>query len=191
VSEDGELLVKGPHVFDGYWQSDGATAEVLDGSGWLRTGDLGEIDGDGFVRVTGRTREIIVTAGGKNVIPGPIEETIRSHPLVDQCLVVGEDRPFVAALVTLDVEAARTWAGNRGKPKDLQRLAEDEELRTVLQDAVDRANALVSQAESVRAFAVLPVTWTDQSGELTPSLKLRRAAVTRAYRRDIADLYRR
>jgi long-chain acyl-CoA synthetase len=190
VSEDGELLVRGPHVFDGYWQAPEPTADVIDSSGWLHTGDLGEIDGDGFVRVTGRTREILVTAGGKNVVPGPLEEAIRSHPLVDQCLVVGEDRPFVAALVTLDPDAARSWAETRDKPKDVRRLADDPDVTAAVQDAVDRANAQVSKAESVRAFRVLPVTWSDESGELTPSLKLRRAAVTRTYRREIADLYR-
>jgi long-chain acyl-CoA synthetase len=190
VSDEGELLVKGPHVFEGYWGSPEATAEVMDTSGWLHTGDLGEIDGDGSVRVTGRKREIIVTAGGKNVVPGPIEESIRSHPLVDQCLVVGEDRPFVGALITLDPQTARPWAEARGRPKDLVGLAVDAELRAALQEAIDRANTQVSQAESVRAFVVLPVSWSDQSGELTPSLKLRRAAVTRAYRREIADLYR-
>ena len=191
VSDQGELLVKGPHVFEGYWEAPDATAEMIDPSGWLRTGDLGEIDGDGFVRVTGRTRELIVTAGGKNVVPGPLEEAIRSHPLVDQCLVVGEDQPYVAALVTLDPQTARSWAESQGKDPDLRRLAEDHDVRSAVQEAVDRANASVSQAEAVRAFRVLPETWSDQSGELTPSLKLRRAAVTRRYRREIADLYRR
>jgi long-chain acyl-CoA synthetase len=190
VGDDGELLVKGPHVFQGYWAAPDAGGALVDADGWLHTGDLGEIDGDGFVRVTGRTREVIVTAGGKNVVPGPLEESVRAHPLVDHCLVVGDDRPFVAALVTLDVEAARSWAEERGKPKDARRLADDPDLRALVQEAVDAANTQVSQAESIRAFRVLPVVWSDQTGELTPSLKLRRTAVMRAHRRDIAELYR-
>ncbi len=116
VSDEGELLVTGPHVFQGYWEGADPPPAGGGSSRWLRTGDLGEIDGDGFVRVTGRTREILVTAGGKNVVPAPLEDTVRTHPLVDHCLVVGEDRPFVAALVTLDPELARDWAEARDKP---------------------------------------------------------------------------
>ncbi len=189
VSDEGELLVRGPHVFDGYWQEPDATAACVDPEGWLHTGDLGEIDADGSVRVTGRTREIIVTAGGKNVVPGPLEEAVRAHPLVDHCLVVGDERPFIAALVTLDHEAVHDWAEARNKPRDVRSLLDDAELNAAVQSAVDSANAQVSQAESIRAFRVLPDRWSDQSGELSPSLKLRRAAVTRAYRRQIADLY--
>jgi long-chain acyl-CoA synthetase len=190
VSDEGELLVTGPHVFQGYWEDAGPTPTGAGSSRWLRTGDLGEIDGDGFVRITGRTREILVTAGGKNVVPAPLEDTVRTHPLVDHCLVVGEDQPFVAALVTLDPELARDWAEARDKSPDLEQLALDPELRASVQEAVDLANAQVSQAESIRAFTVLPVAWSDQTGELTPSLKLRRSAVMRAYRQEIADLYR-
>ena len=191
VSDGGELLVTGPHVFQGYWGSIDSGVHEIDSSGWLHTGDIGEIDGDGFVRITGRTREILVTAGGKNVVPAPLEDAVRAHPLVDHCLVVGEDKPFVAALVTLDPELARDWAESRDKPTDLHRLSRDPDLRASIQEAVDQANAQVSQAESIRAFMVLPVVWSDQTGELTPSLKLRRSAVLRAHRRDIADLYRR
>jgi long-chain acyl-CoA synthetase len=189
VSDDGELLVSGPHVFGGYWGRDDAD-QTGTADGWLPTGDLGEIDGDGFVRVTGRTRELILTAGGKNVVPGPLEEAIRAHPLVDHCLVVGEDRPFVAALITLDEQAARAWAEDNGKPKDLKRLAEDPDVHRQVQEAVDRANSQVSQAESVRAFRVLTTAWSDETGELTPSLKLRRSEVARRYRAEIDAMYR-
>ena len=191
VSDEGELLVVGPHVFDGYWRTPtGENATKLGDDGWLRTGDLGEIDGDGSVRVTGRTREIIVTAGGKNVAPGPLEEAVRAHPLVDQCVVVGDDRPFIAALVTLDPDALRGWSRQRDKPEAPEALGDDSELRTQVQAAIDLANQQVSQAEAIRAFRILPDVWSDQSGELTPSLKLRRGAILRAYRRQIEDLYR-
>jgi long-chain acyl-CoA synthetase len=189
VSGDGELLVRGPHVFTGYWQDDEATAEALTADGWFRTGDLGEIDDEGFVRVTGRLREILVTAGGKNVSPGPLEDAVRAHPLVDQCLVVGDARPYVAAVLTLDGEAARAWARSNGRPTDLDALTRDEDLLAELQVAVDRANDRVSQAESIRRWAVVAGEWTEESGELTPSLKLRRHVVSRRHRAVIDDLY--
>ncbi len=190
VSDDGELLVTGPHVFDGYWGTTTGDATRLDDTGWLHTGDLGEIDGDGSIRVTGRTREIIVTAGGKNVAPGPLEEAVRAHPLVDHCLVVGDERPFVAALVTLDVDRAAQWARERDLPEDLAHVAAHPQARAEVQGALDVANDQVSQAEAIRAFRILPDTWSDESGHLTPSLKLRRGAILRAYRRDIDELYR-
>ncbi len=140
VSGEGELLVRGPHVFTGYWGDTAATAAAMDEDGWLCTGDLGEIDDEGFVRVTGRLREILVTAGGKNVSPGPLEDVIRAHPLVDHCVVVGDARPFVSALLTLDPDAARSWAESRGRSHDLKSLVADEDLLGELQVAVDRAN---------------------------------------------------
>ena len=187
VAEDGELLVRGGQVQSGYWKGSGATEDPDDG--WLRTGDLGEIDDEGFVRVTGRKKEILVTAGGKNVAPSGLEDVVRSHPLVSQCLVVGDGQPFIAALVTLDPDAVGPWARGHGKSEDLPDLVDDADLRAEVQSVVDEANRTVSQAESIRRFTVLPVDWTEKSGLLTPSLKLKRVMVLRQFRREVDDLY--
>jgi long-chain acyl-CoA synthetase len=189
VADDGELLFRGGQVFAGYWGDEPATAEVLERDGWFHTGDLGEIDDEGFVRITGRKREILVTAGGKNVAPAVLEDRLRAHPLVDQCMVVGDGRPFIAALITLDPESVTAWAEHRGKPTALTSLLDDADLRAELDEAVEDANRAVSQAEAIRRYAVLPVSWTEEGGELTPSLKLKRDAVLRAHRGDVADLY--
>ena len=189
VDDDGELLVRGGQVLRGYWRDDDSTRDVLGADGWLRTGDLGEIDSEGFVRVTGRKKEILVTAGGKNVAPAVLEDRLRAHPLVSQCMVVGDGKPYVAALVTLDRDAVEQWASQRGKPRKLAALARDTELRAEVQSAVDEANKAVSQAESIRRFEVLQVDWTEETGELTPSLKLRRNVVMREFRREIQSLY--
>jgi long-chain acyl-CoA synthetase len=189
VSEEGELLVRGPQVFAGYWNDDAETAASFTDGGWLRTGDVGEIDDEGFVRVTGRQKEILVTAGGKNVAPAPLEDLVRAHPLVSQCLVVGDGRPFVAALVTLDAEAARPWAQEHGLQGDLSSLADEEAVHAEVQLAVDAANRSVSQAESIRRFTVLADDWTEEDGQLTPSLKIRRSVVARQHRADIDALY--
>jgi long-chain acyl-CoA synthetase len=192
VDEDGELLVRGGQVMQSYWHNDEATREVLMADGWFRTGDLGEIDAEGFVRVTGRKKEILVTTGGKNVAPAVLEDRLRAHPLVSQCMVVGDGKPYVAALVTIDPDALALWAEQHGKARRssaLTTLTRDPELLDAIQDAVDDANKAVSQAESIRKFAVLPADWTEETGELTPSLKLRRNVVMREYRRQIQDLY--
>jgi long-chain acyl-CoA synthetase len=189
VAEDGELLCRGGQVFAGYWNDDAATAEVLERDGWLHTGDVGEVDDEGFVRITGRKREILVTAGGKNVAPAVLEDRLRAHPLVSQCLVVGDGQPFIAALVTLDAEAATEWAASRGKPRHLAELAEDTDLRSEIAAAVEDANQAVSRAESIRKFTILDHDWTEEGGQLTPSLKLKRSVVLRECRDDIADLY--
>ncbi|KAJ1684183.1 hypothetical protein LUZ63_020476 [Rhynchospora breviuscula] len=192
VSEDGELLFRGGQVFAGYWNDPDGTAEVLDEAGWLHSGDVGEIDEDGFVRVTGRRQEILVTAGGKSVSPAALEERLRSHPLVDQCLVVGDGQPVVGALLTLDRDALRTWCESEGRPRDADRvesLVEDPDLLAELQRGVDAANRAVSRAEAVRRFAVLPARWTEEGGQLTPSLKLRRTVLLRETRDDVARLY--
>lgn len=190
VADDGELLVQGGQVMRGYWRNDAGTAEMIDAAGWLRTGDLGEIDDEGFVRVTGRKKEILVTAGGKNVAPAPLEDRVRAHHLVSQCMVVGDGRPFIAALVTLDPEPVALWAEHHGKPTDPAALIDDPDLIAEIQSAVDDANSLVSQAEAVRKFAVLPDDWTEEDGHLTPSLKLKRGFVERVVRDDIDRLYR-
>jgi long-chain acyl-CoA synthetase len=189
TAEDGELQVKGAQVLVGYWQDPEATTAALDGDGWLHTGDLAEIDDEGFVRITGRKKEILVTAGGKNVAPEGLEDTIRAHALVDQCLVVGDGRPFIAALVTIDREALAPWAEQNGKPVDVGTLVDDPDLRATIQSAVDEANRTVSQAEAIRRFVILPDQWTEEGGQLTPSLKLRRAVVTTQVRRQVEDLY--
>jgi long-chain acyl-CoA synthetase len=188
VAEDGELRVRGGQVMAGYWQNEEATREAV-GDGWLRTGDLGEIDDEGFVRITGRKKEILVTAGGKNVAPAGLEDQIRAHPLVSQCLVVGDGRPFVAALVTLDPDAVAPWADAHGKNGHVADLVDDPDLRAEVQQAVDAANRTVSQAESIRHFAILPTDWTEVGGELTPSLKIKRAVVTAELRREIDALF--
>ena len=188
ISRDGELLVAGPQVGERYWDDPEATSAVHD-RGWLRTGDLGEIDADGFVHVTGRRREVLVTSGGKPVAPALLEDRIREHPLVAHCLVVGDGRPYVAALVTLDHEALGAWAERHGKPADPERLASDPDVVAEVQRAVDAANLRVSRAEAVRRFRVLPMVWTEDAGQLTPSLKLKRGVVLRQLRSEVERLY--
>jgi long-chain acyl-CoA synthetase len=183
------VLVRGGQVMRGYWNAPEATAAVVTPDGWLRTGDLGEIDGEGFLRITGRVKEVLVTSGGKNVAPGPLEDRLRAHPLVGPCLVVGDGRPYVGALLTLDGEALAAWAAERGKRAARAVLVRDPELRAELQRAVDAANAAVSQAESIRRFEVLAAEWSEETGELTASLKLRRNVLLRRYREDIEALY--
>jgi long-chain acyl-CoA synthetase len=189
VDDDGELLVRGGQVMQGYWRDDAATAGVLTGDGWLRTGDLAEIDAEGYVRITGRRKEILVTAGGKNVAPGLLEDRVRASHLVGQCLVVGDGRPYVAALLTLDPDAVEQWADRHRKKGSLAALSRDPDLLAELQVAVDEANATVSKAESIRRFTVLPVEWTEEGGQLTPSLKLRRHLILREFRAEVDALY--
>jgi long-chain acyl-CoA synthetase len=191
IADDGEILVKGPNVFAGYWQNKAATAETLDDDGWLSTGDLGELDNEGYLRVTGRKKDLIVTAGGKNVAPAVLEDRLRAHPLISQCLVVGDGRPYIACLVTLDPEALEHWKRQHGKPADatLADLAADPDLTAEIQAAVDDANQAVSRAESIRRFRVLTTDFTEDSGHLTPSLKVRRAVVVKDFAADIEALY--
>ena len=191
IDEDGEILLTGLNRFVGYWQNDAATAEALTHDGWLRTGDIGELDDEGYLRVTGRKKELIVTAGGKNVSPAVLEDRIRAHPLVSQCLVVGDGRPYVACLITLDPEAVQTWLARRNRPADtsMSHLADDPDLIAELQAAVDDANKAVSRAESIRRFRVLDTDFTEQSGYLTPSLKLRRNIITKDFTDQIEALY--
>jgi long-chain acyl-CoA synthetase len=188
VADDGELLFRGGQVFAGYWRLPEASAAAFV-DGWFRTGDVGEVDHDGFVRVTGRKKEILVTAGGKNVAPAVLEDRIRAHALVSQCLVVGDGKPFVAALVTLDAEALAEWARSQGKSGTPAQLATDRDVVAAVQAAVDEANSAVSQAESVRRFKILPVDWTEESGELTPTLKVKRSIVLQRHHLDVESLY--
>ncbi len=189
VADDGELLFRGGQVFRGYWQAPEATAEVLEDDGWLHSGDVGEVDDEGFVRITGRKKEILVTAGGKNVAPTVLEDRLRAHPLVDQCLVVGDGQPFIAALVTVDRDAFGPWAQAHGRSADPADLVDDPELTAEIQKAVDEANKAVSKAESIRKFRVLAQEWTEEGGQLTPSLKLKRSVVMREVRDEVTGLY--
>ena len=191
VADDGELLFKAPMVFAGYWQNADATSEAIDSDGWFHTGDIGEIDEDGFVRITGRKKELIVTAGGKNVAPAVLEDRVRAHWLVSQCLVVGDQKPFIGALVTIDPEAFPSWLEQHGRPADTKvaDLVDDDELRADIQAAIDDANKAVSKAESIRKFAILPDDWTEAGGQLTPSMKLKRNVVHKENADEIDALY--
>ncbi|MFF2653375.1 AMP-dependent synthetase/ligase [Streptomyces sp. NPDC058045] len=190
IADDGEVLLHGEHLFAGYWNNPDASAEAL-ADGWFHTGDLGTLDEDGYLRITGRKKEIIVTAGGKNVAPAVMEDRIRAHALVAECMVVGDQRPFVGALLTLDEDFLARWITEHGKPADSTpaSLAEDPDLLAALQEAVDVGNAAVSKAESVRKFRVLPGQFTQESGHLTPSLKLKRNVVAKDYADEIEGLY--
>ena len=190
VADDGELLFKGGQVFERYWNNPTATAEAIV-DGWFHTGDLGEVDDEGFVRITGRKKEIIVTAGGKNVAPAVLEDRLRAHVLVDQCIVVGDGEPFIGALVTIDPESLPTWATTHGKQGGVEELYHDADLRAEIQKAVDDANKAVSQAEAIKKFTILPDAWTEEGGQLTPSLKLKRNVVMREFKDEVDALYRR
>jgi long-chain acyl-CoA synthetase len=191
IADDGEILVLGDIVFAGYWHNPEATAEVKDADGWLHTGDLGSLDGDGFLSITGRKKEIIVTAGGKNVAPAVLEDRIRAHALVSQSMVVGDRRPFVAAIVTIDEDAWPGWKQQHSKPAgaSVADLREDADLRAAIQLAVNDANSAVSKAESIRAFRILPGDFTEANGMLTPSLKVKRNVVAKEYADEIAAIY--
>jgi long-chain acyl-CoA synthetase len=193
IAEDGELLLRGGVITIGYWQNPAATKEAIDSDGWLRTGDLGALDDEGFLRVTGRKKEIIVTAGGKNVAPAVLEDRLRAHPLISQVMVVGDNRPFIACLITLDSDALQFWKAQHNKPADATEadLATDPDLLAELQAAVDGANKAVSRAESIRKFRVLPMDFTTDNGYITPSLKVKRALVAKDFAADIEALYTR
>lgn len=191
ISDDGEALVRGEVVFSGYWNNPDATGKAFTDDGWLRTGDLGSLDDDGYLRITGRRKEIVVTAGGTNLAPAPIEEKVRAHPLISQCMLVGDDRPYVAALVTIDPHAWQSWRARHGYPSaTVADLRDNAELREEIQTAVDRANRAVSKAEQIKTFRVLPRDLTEADGELTPTLKIKREVVQTRYAADIDDLYR-
>ncbi len=190
TDDDGELLVKGEHVFRGYQNNADATAEAFTEDGWLRTGDLGHIDDDGYVWVTGRKKELIVTAGGKNVAPAILEDRLRGHPLVSQVVVVGDQRPFIGALVTLDAEMLPAWLKNHGmEPMSATDAASDPQVLASIDRGVKRANEAVSRAESIRKFTVLPIDFTTANGYLTPSMKVRRKLVIRDFADTVDRLY--
>ncbi len=191
IADDGEILLHGGNVFRGYYHNDQATKEALDSDGWFHTGDIGELDADGYLRITGRKKELIVTAGGKNVAPAVLEDRLRAHALVSQCMVVGDQKPFIAALVTIDEEAFEDWRAKADKPDgaSVADLVDDEDLRGVIAEAVADANKAVSHAEAIKKFVILPVDFTVEGGQLTPSLKVKRNVVAKEFAKDIEGLY--
>jgi long-chain acyl-CoA synthetase len=191
IADDGEILMKGDLVFPGYWNNEEATRDTFTDDGWFKTGDIGELDDDGFLRITGRKKELIVTAAGKNVAPTVLEDRLRAHPLVSQCMVVGDERPYIAALVTLDLEALDQWTTDVGIPKGTLKedLLQDDRLREEIQKAVNYANAAVSQAEGIKRFEILATDFTEAGGELTPTLKLKRNIVMKEYASQVEALY--
>jgi long-chain acyl-CoA synthetase len=193
IADDGEVLVRGGIVMRGYWNNEQATREAIDEHGWFHTGDLGEVDSQGFLRITGRKKEILVTAGGKNVVPAVLEDRLRAHKLISQCIVVGDQRPFIAALITLDPEALPAWLRSKGKDESLTpgQLREDPDLGAELDAAVAEANKAVSHAEAIKKFRVLAEDFTEENGTLTPSLKLKRAVVMKEFGDEVEALYAR
>jgi len=191
IADDGEILLKGDNIFRGYWHNPEATAEAITADGWFRTGDLGEIDDEGYLRITGRKKELIVTAAGKNVAPAVLEDRLRRHALVSQCMAVGDAQPFIGCLVTIDPEAFPSWKQRNSKPADgtVGDLREDPDLRAEIQKAVDEANKAVSQAEAIKKFRILPHDFTLEGGELTPKLSLKRSVVLKQYADEVAAIY--
>jgi long-chain acyl-CoA synthetase len=191
IAPDAEILVKGHMVFQGYWNNEAATKAMIDEEGWLHTGDLGALDDEGFLTITGRKKDLIITAAGKNVAPAPLEDRLRAHWLVSQCLVVGDAKPYIAALVAVDPETLALWKADKGKPEraTVAELRDDPDLRAEIQAAVDEANKAVSQAEAIKKFVILDEDLTEADGQLTPTLKVRRNIVVRQYEAQIASLY--
>jgi long-chain acyl-CoA synthetase len=189
IADDGEVLIKGAIVMRGYWQNDAANTEVFDGE-WFKSGDLGRLDDEGFLYITGRKKELIVTAGGKNVAPAVLEDRLRAHPLVSQCMVVGDNQPFIASLITIDQDMLKGWiAANNKSGATLAMLVSDPDLHAVIQTAVDEANKAVSKAESIRKFTILANDFTIAGGELTAKLSLKRHVISERYADEIAALF--
>jgi len=188
IADDGEILVKGPNVFQGYHKNEEATRETIV-DGWLHTGDLGEVDPDGFIKITGRKKDIIITAGGKNITPANLEAEIKQHPLVSQCVVVGDRRPYLVALVTLDPEEAVTYAQENELPEDPAQLAANPDVKASIEAHVEKINENFARVEQVKKIAILPEDLSQESGELTPTLKVKRAVVTQKHSDEIEQLY--
>jgi long-chain acyl-CoA synthetase len=190
IADDGEVLIKGPIVMKGYWQNDAANSEVFDNDRWFKSGDLGKLDEDGFLSIVGRKKELIVTAGGKNVAPAVLEDRLRAHPLISQCMVVGDNKPFIAALITIDAEMSKGWiTAHKKDGATIETLRHDPDLIAVIQTAVDEANKAVSKAESIRKFTILGEDFTIAGGHLTAKLSVKRHVVAAQYAKDIDDLY--
>jgi long-chain acyl-CoA synthetase len=190
IADDGELLVRGGVVFSGYWHNEQATSDAF-ADGWFKTGDLGAVDEAGFLTITGRKKEIIVTAAGKNVAPAVLEDQLRAHPLISQAMVVGDAKPFIGALITIDPEAFEGWKQRNSKATDTSvgDLLTDPDLLAEIDAAVKQANLSVSHAESIRKFRILPVDFTEDTGELTPTLKVKRRVVAEKFANDIEAIY--
>jgi long-chain acyl-CoA synthetase len=189
IADDGEVLIKGPIVMRGYWQNDAANQEVFDGP-WFKSGDLGRLDDEGFLYITGRKKELIVTAGGKNVAPAVLEDRLRAHPLVSQCMVVGDNQPFIASLITIDPDMLKGWiAANNKAGATIDSLVNDPDLHAVIQTAVDEANKAVSKAESIRKFTILPKDFSIANGEMTAKLSLKRHVIAEHYAAEISALF--
>jgi long-chain acyl-CoA synthetase len=188
IADDGEILVRGPNVFQGYYKNEEATREALV-DGWLHTGDLGEIDPDGYIKITGRKKDIIITAGGKNITPANIEAEVKQHPLVSQCVLIGDRRPYLIALVTLDPEEAEKFGAEHGLSKDPEALASNELVREAISEHVEKVNKKFARVEQVKKFAILPRDLSQEGGELTPTLKVKRAVVAKKYEPQIEALY--
>jgi long-chain acyl-CoA synthetase len=190
IAEDGEVLIKGAIVMNGYWQNEAANNEVFTSDGFFRSGDLGTIDHQGFLAIVGRKKELIVTSGGKNVAPAVLEDRVRSHPLISQCMVVGDNKPFIAALVTIDPDAIKGWiAANKKDGATIATLTKDPDLISVIQTAIDDANKAVSRAESIRKFTILPTDFTIAGGQLTAKLSVKRHVVAKEFHEDIEALF--
>jgi long-chain acyl-CoA synthetase len=188
IADDGEVLVKGPNVFQGYYKNEDATREAL-GDGWLHTGDIGELDADGYLKITGRKKDILITAGGKNITPANLESEIKQHPLVSQCVVIGDRRPYLVALVTLDPEEAVAYARDRGLDMDPAALASNADVRESIQAHVDKVNEKFARVEQVKRIEILPQDLSQEGGELTPTLKVKRKVVADKYEQEIERLY--
>ncbi|WP_435866617.1 AMP-dependent synthetase/ligase [Streptomyces yokosukanensis] len=192
IAADGEILVAGDHVLRGYWDPQAGGVVPATRDGWLPTGDIGELDDEGYLTITGRKKELLITSGGKSVAPAPLENWLRQHPLISQVMLVGDDRPYIAALITLDPDGITHWRQMIGKhPVPPELLLDDPELAAILQRAIDEANKLVSRPESIRRFAVLPVDFTEEAGHLTPSMKLRRTQIMTDFTHEVEGLYAR
>ncbi|MFY9777459.1 MAG: long-chain fatty acid--CoA ligase, partial [Trebonia sp.] len=191
IADDGEVLIHGKTVFPGYWQNEEATAETFTEDGWFRSGDIGELDDEGFLSITGRKKDIIVTAGGKNVAPAVLEDRLRSHLIIGQAMVVGDGRPFVAALITIDTDAFGPWKEQHGKPASatVADLKDDADLVADVQHAVDDANLAVSRAESIRKFRILDSDFTQEQGQLSAKQGIRRSVLAKEFASDIEALY--
>ncbi len=188
IADDGEILVKGPNVFQGYYKNEEATRETIV-DGWLHTGDIGSIDEDGFIKITGRKKDIIITAGGKNITPANLENEIKQHPLVSQCVVVGDRQPYLVALVTLDPEEVVAYAKEHGLPEDVEQLSSNPEIRKSIEDHVDSINEKFARVEQIKKIAILPRDLSQETGELTPTLKVKRAVVAQKHAPEIEKLY--
>ena len=188
IADDGEVLIKGPNIFQGYYKNEEATRQTIV-DGWLHTGDIGEIDADGYLSITGRKKDIIITAGGKNITPANLEAEIKQHPMVSQCVVIGDRRPYLVALVTLDPEEAVKWAAEHDVEADLEALASNDEIRASIEAHVDQINEKFARVEQVKKIRILPQDLSQEGGELTPTLKVKRNVVADKYAGEVDALY--